>query len=156
MSAPDDRLIAELRTLASRIDPQPAVLAEFARAALGWRTLDAELAVLTYDSAADDSLVDAVRGATRAPRLLTFDLDEVTVEVEVQIEAQGTLRRLLGQIVPMQRARIDIRHADGITTVQADELGRFGADELVPGPVSLRCHLGTDAVRIVHTDWSTI
>lgn len=156
MSAQDDRLIEELRALATRVDPPPELLAEFARAALGWRTLDAELAELTYDSATDDSLVGAVRGATRAPRLLTFHVGEVTVEVEVQVMAQGTQRRLIGQLVPMQPARIEIRHSHGVTTAQVDDLGRFSAEGLPAGPISLRCHVGADEARIVHTDWLAI
>lgn len=155
MSAQDDRMIEELRALGSRIDPPPQLLTDFARAALGWRTLDAELAELTYDSAVDDTLVATVRGAVRGPRLLTFDLGEVTVEVEVT--ADGDQRRLIGQVVPMQPARIEVRHSGGVTAVDADELGRFGADGLSAGPVSLRCRLDADdGERVVHTDWSPI
>ena len=51
-------------------------------------------------------------------------------------------------------ARIDVRHAGGVTTVRADQLGRFGADAISAGPVSLRCHLGdTPSSPPVVTEW---
>ncbi len=34
--------------------------------------------------------------------------------------------------------------------VVSDALGRFAADDVEPGPVSLRCHVGD---RVVETDW---
>ncbi|HVM00140.1 MAG TPA: hypothetical protein VM324_12685 [Egibacteraceae bacterium] len=153
MSAADqDRLSEELRALASRVDPPPGVLVEAARAAFSWRTLDAELAELVYDSVADERLALALRSSPTELRLLTFTVDDVTVEVEVAV--QGTLRRLVGQVVPMQPARIEICHGSGVATAQADEIGRFRADALPAGPVSLRCHLGEgDDARVVKTDW---
>lgn len=154
-SMEDDLLIGRLQAVAARVDPPPALLTEFVRAALDWRTLDAQLAELTYDSATDDALVDAVRGTVRAPRLLTFDMGETAVEFEVS--AQGAQRRLVGQLVPMQPARIEIRHAEGVTAVETDEHGRFAADGIPAGPVSLRCRLGDgEHGRVLHTDWSAI
>lgn len=155
MTGADDRMVDHLRALAQRVDPPPALLGEFARAALGWRTIDAELAELSYDSAVDESLAGAVRGATRAPRLLTFDVGEVTVEVEVT--AQGAGRSLAGQVVPMQSTVIEVRHSAGSTTVDTDELGRFAVEGLPAGPMSLRCRLADGGgVRVVQTDWSAI
>lgn len=149
-----ERLTAELRDLANRVDPPPELLAEFAGAALAWRRLDAELAELTYDSVTDESLVDTVRG-TAAPRLLMFDVGGITVEVEITVD--GEQRRLIGQVVPMQPASIEVRHAGGVTTTEADDLGRFGADGLPAGPLSLRCRLRDgEQVRVVHTEWSAI
>ena len=53
----------------------------------------------------------------------------------------GSRRQLVGQLVPPQAAEIEVRHAAGTTTIQADQLGRFHADAIGSGPVSLRCRL---------------
>jgi hypothetical protein len=132
----DERLLEELRGAAGRYDPPPARVMEAARSSLTWRTIDPELAALSFDSVVDQP-ANAVR-SEGGPRLLTFEAPDLTVEVEVS--AAGTKRQLVGQLTPSQRARIDIRHAGGITTVDTDDLGRFRADAIGAGPVSLSCH----------------
>src|SRR5215204_6307751 len=89
-------------------DPVPAALVGAARASFTWRTIDAELAELTSDSALDAA---AVR-STRAPRLLTFTAGETTLVVQVAPLAAGqeTERRLLGQLVAPRPARGTPRH----------------------------------------------
>jgi hypothetical protein len=146
----DARLLEELRRAAGRYDPPPTSVMEAARASLTWRTIDAELAALAFDSAVDQP-VSAVRGAD-GPRQLTFDAPGLSIEVEVS--SAGTRRRLTGQLTPPRRSRIDVRHAGGITTVDTDALGRFQADAISAGPVSLRCHPSTppSAPRFV-TEW---
>lgn len=152
VSLDDEVFTGQLRAVAARVDPPPALLVDFARASLAWRTVDADLAELSYDSAVDATLVDAVRGTVRAPRLLTFDLGETVIEFEVS--GEGDRRRLVGQVVPMQPARIEVRHSSGAIAVEADDHGRFAAEGVPPGPVSLRCVLAGGTV--LHTDWSTI
>ncbi|HET6751815.1 MAG TPA: hypothetical protein VFL71_21420 [Actinomycetes bacterium] len=135
----DEALLEELRGAAHRFDPPPPAVLEAARASLTWRTIDAELAALEFDSAVDQAAA-AVRSG-EGPRLLTFSAPGLNIEVEVS--PLGPRRQLVGQLVPAQAARIDVRHAGGVTTVQADQLGRFGVDAVSAGPVSLRCHLAT-------------
>lgn len=155
MSAHDDRLVDQLRAVATRLDPPPAALAEAARAALAWRTIDAELAELSYDSVTDDRELVGVRGETASPRLISFEADGLTIEVEVS--AQGGSRRVMGQVVPMQPVRVEIRHGSGVAVAEADDLGRFRAESVPAGSISLRCHVGTgDSARTVNTDWVTI
>jgi hypothetical protein len=132
----DERLLEELRRAAGRYDPPPAWVMDAARSSLTWRTIDAELAALSFDSAVDQP-ASAVR-SEGGPRQLTFEAPGLNIEVEVS--ADGTRRQLVGQLTPSQLARIDIRHAGGITTVDTDDLGRFRADAISAGPVSLRCH----------------
>jgi hypothetical protein len=149
----DDELLDELRRASGRYDPPPASVIEAARASLTWRTVDAELAALAFDSALDRSAVP-VR-STGGPRQLSFNAPGLSIEVEVS--PAGARRRLVGQLTPPQPARIDVRHAGGITTVNTDTLGRFRADGIRAGPVSLRCH-PTDppsAPRFV-TEWVTV
>jgi hypothetical protein len=146
----DEELLQELRAAARRFDPPPDSVMEAARASLTWRTIDAELAALEFDSVVDLATA-AVRGG-EGPRLLTFAAPGLSIEVEVS--PIGSRRQLVGQLVPAQPARIDVRHAGGVTTVRADQLGRFGADAISAGPVSLRCHLGdTPSSLPVVTEW---
>jgi hypothetical protein len=146
----EDRLLAELRLAGSLDAPPPEVVAA-AKAVFVWRTLDAELAELAYDSSQDDLSLAGMRGATSARRSLTFEAAGVTVEVEA-ITA-GSRRRLVGQLQPPQPGRVEVRHRDGSLTVAADEAGRFSADGVPSGPVSLRCQgIGQESVSIV-TDW---
>jgi hypothetical protein len=146
----DEGLLQELRAAARRLDPPPASVLEAARASLTWRTIDADLAALEFDSAVD-AAATAVRSG-EGPRLLTFSAPGLSIEVEVS--PIGPRRQLVGQLVPAQPARIDVRHAGGVSTVQADQLGRFGVDAVSAGPVSLRCHLGgvPSSVPVV-TEW---
>lgn len=143
----DDALLAELRALAAQQDPIPPSAIAAARSAIAWRTMDAELAELTADALSDPSL-SGVRG-TDAPTLLTFESPELTVELEVREAANGR-RHLVGQLVPPAAGEVEVRHGGGTSTVQADAVGRFGAEGVEAGPVSLRC---TSGARVVETDW---
>ena len=133
---PDDaRLEEELRELAARLEPVPDRLVQAALDAYAWRTIDAELAELTFDSLAGHEEAALVRGQQQE-RLLSFRASGLTIEVEVT--AAGPARRLIGQLVPPQRAEVKIRHQDGVVTVATDEFGRFVADRMPAEPVSLR------------------
>lgn len=143
----DDALLAELRRLALTHDAIPPDVVAAARSALAFRTMDAELAELMADTSLDQEDLALVRGAGM-PTLLTFESADLTVEVEVV--PSGDRRRLLAQVVPPGPGRIEVRHKGGSFTVDADEVGRFSADDIVPGPVSLRCSVGAS---VVETDW---
>ena len=133
---PDDaRLEEELRELAARLEPVPDRLVQAALDAYAWRTIDAELAELAFDSLADQDEAALVRGHQQE-RLLSFRASGLTIEVEVT--AAGPARRLIGQLVPPQRAEVEIRRQDGVVTIATDEFGRFIADRMPAGPVSLR------------------
>jgi hypothetical protein len=120
---------------------------------LVWRTIDAELAELSYDSASDPSATARLRGP-EGTRLLTFQAPSLTVDLEVA--AQGARRRLVGQLDPPQTAHVMVRHQDGVVAAEADESGRFRVEDLPVGPGSLRCHLGGDRGARVVTDWITL
>lgn len=146
----DDDLLSQLRAVVGRVDPVPPDVVAAARAGFIWRTIDAELAQLTGDSVLDADRMATVRGAgPTAPELLTFEAEGLTVELEA-VAGPGGLR-LLGQLVPAQPGRVEIRHAGGTTAVEADDLGRFTAEGLAPGPVSVLCH--TAGGLDVGTDW---
>lgn len=154
MNADDDALMAELQDLAARVDPPPENLREAARWAFSWRTVDSELAELVADSATEAPALTGVR-AEGGPRLLTFESPRLEVEVQVTQTPEG--RRLVGQVVPPQQIRIEVRHGGGTVSADADELGRFAVDGVAAGPVSLRCHLGSgEQARIVDTEWHIV
>src|SRR3954452_12156683 len=90
-------LLAELRVAGLVVDPVPERVVFAAKASLSWRTIDAELAELTYDSALDVDRLTLVRGATAA-RMLTFSAGDLTVDVEV--EGTDRERRLVGAMTP--------------------------------------------------------
>jgi hypothetical protein len=149
----DDRLLDELRRLFEDGDPLPDQAVALAKASFGWRTLDAQLAALTHDSLVDQAPV-AMRGAA-PPRLLTFDAADLRVEVEVDAgPGERAGRRLFGQLVPPQPARIEARDgAGGRRTAEADQAGRFALDGLPAGPLSLWCH--RPGRPPVATEWFT-
>jgi hypothetical protein len=98
-----------------------------------------------------DALTEApvVRGGPEW-RQLSFRTSGLTIELE--ITGSGDYRRLMGQLIPRQSAAVDIRHDQGVITVEADMLGRFSADEVPFGQISLRCRLGSDQAPVV-TGW---
>lgn len=150
----DDDLLDRLRAVVSQVDPVPARMIAAARASYMWHTIDAELAELAYDSdidAGDGALVRSAGGE----RLLAFESPALTIELEAT--QTGAAGRVLGQVIPPQRAGIEVRHSGGVTAVDADHMGRFAAGELAPGPVSIRCRAaGTGSATVVDTDWFLI
>jgi hypothetical protein len=149
-----ERLHRDLAALIARLDPVPPEVLRDARAAWELRSLDAELAALADDSPLDRPLA-GVRAAD-GPRSFTFEAPGLTVEVEVTVV--GDRRRLIGQLVPPGRATVTVRYRGGAIQVDADELGRFRADDLAPGPASLRCEPAGDGVAggPVVTAWIAI
>lgn len=96
----------------------------------------------------------AVRGSP-SWRRLSFRASGLTIELE--ITAGGDYRQLTGQLIPRQAAVVEIRHAEGVTTVEADVLGRFSVEIVPLGQISLRCRLGTETDQSpVVTGWISI
>jgi hypothetical protein len=149
----DDALLDELRSLADRVDPVPAQVAEGALAAFTWRRVDAELAELLADSAAtpDEALAGARGDGARS---LTFGAGGRTVEVDVVPE--GRAFRLVGQLVPAGSAALVVRHAGGSLDGAADELGRFALGPVPAGQVSLRWVPAEPGGIPVETEWLTL
>lgn len=146
----DRRLVAHLRRSAAWRDPVRPRVVEAAHDAIRWRITDAEIAELEHTSLDGDVPVGLRAGAP--PVLLSFEAPHLDVEVEVV--RTGDRRRVLGQLAPARPGRVRVRHPGGSTNVRADEVGRFAADGVEPGPVSLRCEPveGADG-PVVETDW---
>jgi hypothetical protein len=144
-----DPLLTSLFNVVANADPVPASVVEAARAAYTWRTIDAELAELTADSA----MATAGVRSSSAPRLLTFE--GAGIEVEVEVAQTGSTRRLAGQLVPVGPARVTVRWSGGTQEIVADDLGRFAADGVPAGSVSLVVERAGAGHPIV-TSWISI
>jgi hypothetical protein len=144
----DDDLMRDVRQ-ALRPAPVDARILEAARAALSWRTVDAELELIGifYDSHLDEAAL--VRGHTPGtPRTLVFHGDDLGVEIEVSDTG------IEGQLIPPGPGEVILLTADGTrATVTADQVGCFTFTPALRGPVRLDCSLG--AHRFV-TEWITI
>lgn len=146
----DEELLAALgATLGS--DSVPERVMASARAAYTWRTIDAELAALSFDSLLADDGLATVRSVGMASRLLTFEASHLTVEIQVCPEGH----HLVGQLVPPQSARVEVQHPGGTMSVPADELGRFSVEALPGRLIRLCCRVADDDTAI-ETEWITL
>jgi hypothetical protein len=152
----DDRELEEsLRTVIDRVDPVPLTVTEFAKAALGWRRLDVELAELLSDSALDSDLAALTRGDGDGARWLTFRTDELTIEVEVRSE--GATRLLLGQLTPALAARVEVQSSDDdlLAETDADQHGRFRLRLETTGRIRFRV-LRPQPETAIETSWLSL
>ncbi|HEX4060444.1 MAG TPA: hypothetical protein VHY58_05405 [Streptosporangiaceae bacterium] len=151
---PDDRTVEEeIRRAAARLDPVPPELMQAATDAFAFRDLDAELAELVFDSLLDADSATLVRSSGDR-RMVSFKTAELTIDIEVS--RTGSDRQVMGQIMPPGPATVEIRHRNGVSTVDADELGRFSSAELRAGPLSLRLRQAGQPGPVVVTDWVAI
>jgi hypothetical protein len=146
----DDTLLARLREIADEADPMPEIVAEGAFAAFALRDLDSELAELIMDSEADEPAL-AMRGAGDDVRLLTFESEAVTVEI--QVTPEGSERSVLG-VVTGATGPVEVETLHHRETETLDELGRFWVTGLASGLVRFRVTPEPD--HTVTTRWTTI
>jgi hypothetical protein len=149
MDQRDQALLAELRGCLDGIDPAPVAAVSAAHGAYSWLTIDAELAAL-----ADDSwLAGAGVRSEAVPRSLTFECATGLVALEVSSDGEDQ-RRILGQTD--RPADLQIRHPGGTVTLPTDEHGRFRAQSIAAGPVSLRCVFRDSPDAPVITSWVVV
>ena len=145
MSVSDDDMLALVGRALRTADPVPDRVLEGARAAWTWRTIDEELAMLVFDSAAE---LTGVRSEDTA-RQLTFRAPGMEIEVMVTDEAT---RRIVGQLVPPGAFSIRLLVGDAEWTQTTDRLGRFTFEDVAPGPVRMVVADPAGA-PIVTTEW---
>ncbi len=155
-AAGGDALLGELQGLLARLDPIPPQLLDQLRSSFCWRTVDAELAELSFDSLGDPEVALAVRSGgdmPLEPRMLSFGaiVDGVDLSIEVEVSATAERYTLLGHVFPADATAVEVQAGNGgSTTVPVDEFGRFFLEPVPRGPVRLRVeHAG----RVVHTTW---
>ncbi len=149
MTADHEELLARLRRIAGEIDAPPAAVEDAARAAYLTRRLDEELAELVRDSGLTTT---GVRGTE--PRLLTYALGELTLELQVE-EAAGLLS-VAGLIAGSTKGAttgtaVQVETQAATIAVDIDEAGWFAVDGLAAGPVRVR--IRTAAGKTVSTGW---
>ncbi|HMQ37721.1 MAG TPA: hypothetical protein PKE46_11145 [Micropruina sp.] len=148
MNPEDEALLAELAAALAE-EPDAADVAAVGEAVWAWHDPDAALAALTMDSATEP--LAGVRSAGGL-RLLRFDADGVTIDVEL---IEGHLRGLA--IAPHART-IDLHGPDGapLASAEVDATGWF--DLAVPtdlrGRAALvRLRLSDAADAVTWTAW---
>jgi hypothetical protein len=150
---PNDELLDELRSMLRRTDPVPPEVTEFARAALGWRRLDADLAELLADSALEADALALARGGEG--RWLSFRAADLTIDVELQ--ADGDAHTVLGQLAPPPAvSTVELQSSDG-TAVAMDESDEFGRFRLaLEGAGRFRLRVLRPGAPPVETSWFTV
>jgi hypothetical protein len=151
----DDDLVAALQEAFRAEQEVPREFIEMGQAAYTWRSIDAELAALTFDSATELAAAAApVRSAEASPRFLTFSSPELTIELEIGPDG------IIGQIVPPQPGRAEARPASGpVSGTEIDDIGCFVVRPLPGSPFRLHVATGTgqasSAVSAL-TTWITL
>jgi hypothetical protein len=143
----DDELLRELRAALQ----EPAVderLIRAAQAAFTWRTVDADLEILSLETELTPSDTAMVRDAGQgSPRVFTFHGERLSVEIE--IDDVG----IVGQLTPPGPARITLVTPDGPqAAADADEVGCFSLAAPPSGPMRLDCQRGSERFL---TEWTT-
>jgi hypothetical protein len=149
MDPRDQALLGQLHDALEEADPVPDTLVDAAKSAYTWLTIDAELAAL-----ADDSLLagPAVRSAATA-RSLTFECATGVVVLEVSDDGDDE-RRILGQTD--RPADLQVLHRGGTLRLSTDEHGRFRVEQVMAGPVSVRCSFHDDPANPIITSWVVV
>ncbi len=144
----DDELLQELRA-ALQEEPVAESVIRAAQAAFTWRTVDAELELLSLDTSDALAAGALVRG-DGPDEQRTFAFRGERLSVEIEIDGAG----IVGQLTPPQPGQVALVTAEGPqATAQADEVGCFTFPPPAPGPVRLDCRLGADHFV---TEWVTI
>jgi hypothetical protein len=153
-----DALLVELGGLLARVDPVPPEVIDQARRLFCWRSVDAELAELAFDSLVDREVAMAVRSGEESvlePRMLGFDatVDGTDLSIELEVSAVDGQCTMIGQLSPAGAETLSVQTGDGSTVnVRVDEVGRFLLRPVPSGPVRLRVvHAG----HAVQTTWVT-
>ena len=144
----DEKLIQALRQALSAADEVPPAFVEAGKEAFAWRTIDAELAALTYDSALEPPAALAIRSESAILRSLTFASDGWTVEIELTPDA------VLGQLDPPEPGTVVARGDGGkLIATEVDELGFFVLGPPPATPYRLVCT--TRSGTTIITGWIT-
>lgn len=141
----DDKLLDDIAAAMRDVGPVAERVAAAAEGLYTWRTVDQELflASLSFDSSTQPT--SPVRGDAEDARVLVFDAEPLSVELEVSAD------RITGQIIPPGPGEILVEAEDGpVTRLTADEHGLFVVTGLPTGRIRVRCDTATS--RVV-TDW---
>ena len=119
-----------------------------AQAAFTWRTVDADLEILSLETELAVSDTAQVRGTGQgSPRMFAFHGERLSVEIEIDDDG------IVGQLTPPGPARVTLVTPDGPqAAADADEVGCFTLPAPPAGPMRLDCQRGSDRFL---TEWTT-
>lgn len=145
----DDQLMADLAEAVQAAGSVPPDVVSAAKAVFDLRTLDAELAQLTYDSRLDPELAGAMRSDKLSVRSLVFGLGEQSLDLDVLPDT------LVGQVTPVLAGRITVEARDGRTVGgDIDDTGMFSVAWTGSGEIRLHVEL-RDRSGFV-TEWTRL
>jgi len=143
----DDRtLLDDLRMALAEAGEVPQEFLVAGRSAYAWHGIDAELALaeVAFDSAYDAELATRATAAG-ASRMVSFQADDVTVDIEVASDG------ITGQVTPAEPCHILGQGAVGtFDETTGDGAGLFVLGAPPSGPIRLRVAY---ADRAVTTEW---
>jgi hypothetical protein len=134
----DDVLLRELGAALAEGRAAPPSFAEAGRALYSWRTVDAELSELTYDSA--EAAGALMRTDDYRRRSLTFRSASLTVELDIERDPDAIRGQLVGAEVPPS-VTIETVDSEPLRT-SVDELGYFAFDSFAASGVRFRLRCG--------------
>jgi hypothetical protein len=141
----DEVLALELAEALRDAEPHVDEVADRAKGAFTWRTIDEDLlrAELMFDST-QETAPSLTRG-TDSGRVMVFSAELKSVEIEVLSD------RVVGQFLPQSTGVVEVEGDRGVlASVPVDDLGFFVIEPVPPGVVRLRCT--TPSTRFV-TEW---
>lgn len=142
----DDQLLEVLRDAMSTARELPPGFVDVGKAAYAWRTIDAELAALTYDSAWGAEELTLTRSESAMLRTLTFASDALTIELEL------TPHEVLGQVSPPQAGTVRLAaDSEDVGATPIDDLGFFIISPAPRHPFRLVCQVAAGIT--VMTGW---
>lgn len=145
----DDLLLAALRESMRESQDVPPWFTQAGQGAYAWHHIDAELALLTYDSWRDQDVHGVMRSESASIRALTFTSVRLSIELEVTTDS------LVGQIIPPRQGTVEQQAMTGETAIAPiDEIGCFYLQPVPTGSFRLRCTTG-DGVDVV-TNWFAV
>jgi hypothetical protein len=143
----DDEMIERLRRIANQVDAVPDPVTEAARAAFSTRRLDDELAELLRDSFAT-SPAD-VRAEQPGPRLLSFEADLVSLELQIEeVHGQFVVRGIA--VGTVGDAEVETM-TTGPHAATIDQQGWFRVEALPVEPLRVRVRAANGSA--VTTGW---
>ena len=146
----DDVLLEALREVVAEVDGVPEAVLVGAKQAFALRSLDVDLAHLTFDSWTEPAGASGLRAAGDRHRHLAFASGSVTIAFEIDVDS----RRVVGQVTPARAVDVEVRSTSWSTSSPTDEHGRFTFEDVPTGPASIR--VSAPDGEIVATEWVTL
>jgi hypothetical protein len=141
----DDSFLESFRALL--VEPAPEAVAAAAVGVIERHAVRRPAIPAVYDSVFEGVPI-GVRGT--GPRLITFESDVVSVEIEVIAERS---MQIVGQVAPAAAGTVEVHAGASVQSNAVDDLGRFQVGEVASGPFRLTMQLEG---RDFETDWITL